>query len=61
MRRSFLLRASNGDARTALNALEIACRICTQSKMAGERITVDLIEQAVEKTVPIRPIGRYAL
>lgn len=46
--RSFLLRASNGDARTALNSLEIA--VDSAPEEDGERrITVDLVEQAVEK------------
>ena len=46
--RSFLLRASNGDARTALNALEVA--VDSASVEDDERrITVELVEQAVEK------------
>ena len=46
--RSFLLRASNGDARSALNALEIA--VDSASAEDGKRVvTVDLIEQAIEK------------
>ena len=46
--RSFLLRASNGDARSALNALEIAVESAPGED--GERkVTVDLVEQAVEK------------
>ena len=46
--RSFLLRASNGDARTALNALEIAVD-SAPAEGGGRKVTVDLIEQAVEK------------
>ena len=46
--RSFLLRASNGDARTALNALEIAVDSAPVED-GGRKVTVDLIEQAVEK------------
>ena len=45
---SFLLRASNGDARTALNALEIAVDSAPVED-GGRKVTVDLIEQAVEK------------
>ena len=46
--RSFLLRASNGDARTALNSLEIAVDSAPEED-SERRITVDLVEQAVEK------------
>ena len=46
--RSFLLRASNGDARSALNALEIAVE--SAPDVDGARIvTVELVEQAIEK------------
>ncbi len=46
--RSFLLRASNGDARTALNSLEIAVDSAPEED-GQRRVTVDLVEQAVEK------------
>ena len=46
--RSFLLRASNGDARSALNALEVA--VDSAAEEDGTRtITVELVEQAIEK------------
>ena len=46
--RSFLLRASNGDARSALNALEIA--VDSAAEEGGKRVvTVELVEQAIEK------------
>ena len=46
--RSFLIKAANGDARSALNAIEIA--VDSASAENGERtITVELIEQAIEK------------
>ena len=46
--RSFLLRASNGDARSALNALEVAVDSAVEED--GTRtITVELVEQAIEK------------
>ena len=46
--RSFLIRAANGDARSALNALEIAVESAPPED--GTRtITVELIEQAIEK------------
>ena len=46
--RSFLLRSANGDARSALNALEVA--VDSASVEDGKRrVTVDLVEQAIEK------------
>ena len=46
--RSFLLRASNGDARSALNALEVAVDSAAEED-GTRRITVELVEQAIEK------------
>ncbi len=47
--RSFLLRASNGDARTLLNSLEISVDSAEPAKDGVRRVTVDLVEQALEK------------
>ena len=57
---SFLLRAANGDARTALNALEIGVE-SAPFEDGERRITVDLIEQAVEKRSRYDRLGRHAL
>ncbi len=54
--RSFLLRASNGDARTALNAVELA----VESALIEDdqrRITVELVEQAIQKRARYDRLG----
>ena len=54
--RSFLLRASNGDARSALNALEIAAESAVLE--SGEpSISVELIEQALQKRARYDRLG----
>ena len=54
--RSFLLRAANGDARSALNALEVA--VDSASTEDGKRIvTVELVEQAIEKRARYDRLG----
>ena len=54
--RSFLVRAANGDARSALNALEIA----VDSALVHDefrRVTVELVEQAIEKRARYDRLG----
>ena len=54
--RSFLLRAANGDARSALNALEIA--VDSASEEGGKRVvSVELVEQAIEKRARYDRLG----
>ena len=54
--RSFLLRAANGDARSALNALEVA--VDSASIEDGQRIvSVELVEQAIEKRARYDRLG----
>ncbi len=54
--RSFLLRAANGDARSALNALEIA--VDSASEEDGKRmVSVELVEQAIEKRARYDRLG----
>ena len=59
--RAFLLRAANGDARSALNALEIAVEAATppqdQENGGERRVTVELIEQAIEKRARYDRLG----
>ena len=54
--RSFLLRAANGDARSALNALEIAVE-SAELEDGNRNITVELIEQAIEKRARYDRLG----
>ena len=54
--RSFLLRAANGDARSALNALEIAVE-SAELEEGKRNITVELIEQAIEKRARYDRLG----
>ncbi len=54
--RSFLLRASNGDARSALNALEVAVDLAAEED-GHRKITVELVEQAIEKRSPYDRLG----
>ena len=55
--RSFLRRAANGDARTALNALEIAAE-AAKPKADGRRvISCDLLELALEKRARYDRLG----
>ncbi len=54
--RSFLLRAANGDARSALNALEIAVE-SAELEDGKRNITVELIEQAIEKRARYDRLG----
>ena len=54
--RSFLLRAANGDARSALNALEVAVE--SAMEVDGIRtISVELVEQAIEKRARYDRLG----
>ena len=54
--RSFLLRASNGDARSALNALEIAVDSAPEEN-SRRIVTVELVEQAIEKRARYDRLG----
>lgn len=54
---SFLLRASNGDARAALNTLEIAVESALPN-VNGERVVeVELVEQSLEKSARYDRLG----
>ena len=54
--KSFLLRASNGDARSALNALELAVE-SAPIEDDQRRITVELVEQAIQKRARYDRLG----
>lgn len=55
--RSFLLHASNGDARAALNTLDIAVESAL-SNVNGERVVeVELVEQSLEKSARYDRLG----
>ena len=55
--RSFLRRAANGDARTALNAMEIAAEAATPEFDGGRVISAELLEQALEKRARYDRLG----
>ncbi len=54
--RSFLLRSANGDARSVLNALEIAVEAALLENR-HRTITVELVEQAIEKRARYDRLG----
>ncbi len=47
--RKFLIEASNGDARQILNTLEIAAEHLVHSGVKNKIITIELIQQAIQK------------
>ena len=55
--RSFLRRAAGGDARTALNALEIAVEAAREDASGGRVIRSRLLEQALEKRARYDRLG----
>lgn len=55
--RSFLRRAAGGDARTALNALEIAAEAASEEASGGRVIGAELLEQALEKRARYDRLG----
>lgn len=55
--RSFLLRASNGDARAALNTLEIAVESALPNMNSERVVEVELVEQSLEKSARYDRLG----
>ena len=55
--RSFLRRVAGGDARTALNAIEIAAEAAAEGASGGRAITSQLLEQALEKRARYDRLG----
>ncbi len=55
--RSFLRRAAGGDARTALNALEIAAEAAAEDSSGGRVISSQLLEQALQKRARYDRLG----
>lgn len=55
--RAFLCSAANGDARTALNAIEIAAEAATPEADGGRIISTDLLERTLEKRARYDRLG----
>jgi putative ATPase len=55
--RSFLLRVANGDARSALNTLELAVESTQADKAGNKRVTVETVEQSLQRQARYDRLG----